>query len=132
MQMKRTERKNIVKANETNKEIKALANAHGYEAAESYITSYGKPEIGIRPKDRFSRCFTPEIYMRGHWDMTAKEYIVEWWEIQTTSYGALCPEDIEAMMEKMQDALNLVKSLKNIDWTQLCVLPEKFDDEDDA
>lgn len=71
--MKRAERKNIVRANETNRKIKTLANAYGYEAGECYITTYGKPEICVRPKDRTHRSFTPDLYMRGHWNGSSME-----------------------------------------------------------
>lgn len=75
--MKREERKKMVEMNETSRLIKKIANDFGYESDHCYITSYGKPEVCIRPKDRSFHSFYPEIYLRGHWDLGRKQYVVE-------------------------------------------------------
>jgi len=127
--MKRAERQAKVRANKTNQEIRALADAYGYYSSEAYITTYGKPELSIRPKDRTHHSFYPCIYMRGHRDIADQTYVIEGWEIETVSYGSLDPEEFELMMDRMNNGLKLAKALKKFDLSTLEKLPASFDDD---
>ena len=63
--------------------------------------------------------------------MAEKKYIIEGFEIQTTSYGALAPDEFKKMLDKMHDGLSCAKFLSNGDWSKLPVMPEHFDDDKD-
>lgn len=131
MQMKRAERIESVKSDLFVQHIKGVIATYGYDCSYVYVTSYGKPCIDIRPKIKFSRDFTPDIYMRGHWDMEEKKYVIEGFEIQTTSYGALAPDELKKMLDKLHDGLACAKFLESVDWSKLPVMPEHFDDDAD-
>ena len=129
--MKRAERIKSVKDNLLVQHIKGVINTYGYDCDYIYVTSYGMPHIDIRPKDRSFHWFTPEIFMRGHWEFEDKKYVIDGFEIQTTSYGALSPDEFKKMLDKMHDWLSCAKFLSNEDWSKLPVMPEKFDDDKD-
>lgn len=109
MKMKRQERIDSVKNDLLVQHIKGVIEAYGYDCDYMYVASYGKPEVNVRPKER--RSFTPDIYMRGHWDIAEKKYVIDGFEIQTTSYGALTPDEYKAMLDKMHDGLSCAKFL---------------------
>ena len=129
--MKRAERIESVKNDLLVQHIKGVINTYGYDCSYIYVTSYGKPEINVRSKDRSFHWFTPDIYMRGHWDIAEKKYLVEGFEIQTTSYGALNPIEFQEMLDRLHDGLSCAKFLESVDWSKLPVMPEHFDDDAD-
>ena len=131
MQMKRAERIESAKSDLLVQHIKGVIATYGYDCSYMYVTSYGKPEVNVRPKDRSFRSFTPEIYMRGHWDLAEKEYVIEGFEIQTTSYGALATDEFKEMLDRLHDGLACAKFLGEVDWSKLPVMPEHFDDDAD-
>lgn len=72
-----------------------------------HTTSYGVERKHISVTKDYSERYLPAIYFTGR--RFGKD--VNEFEIQTTSYGALKPEDIQKVMEGYEQALKVVSIL---------------------
>lgn len=107
--------------NATFKKIDSICKKYGYELYAAYVEVYESgnkyPRVSISKVQKFH----PEIYYNNN--LLDKK--VNYFSIQTTSYGSLEKEEYEEFLKGCQDAYNLVSELEKIDLGTLAIIEEE-------
>lgn len=112
----------LMRDNATFKKIDSICKKYGYELYDAYVKVYEKsgnkyPRVSIRKVQKFH----PEIYYNN----SLLDKKVNYFSIQTTSYGSLEKEEYEEFLKGCQDAYNLVSELEKIDLETLAIIEEE-------
>lgn len=115
---------NAMRENATFKEMAKICEKYGYELNRAFLRKLGSinqkvVEIGIKEKEGKDICnFTPRVYYSNEFilDSNIDEYF---FEIQTTSYGALKKEEYKEFLQAQQNAIQLVEELEKLDLSTL-------------